>query len=389
MKGSKKSGAAKAAPDSDSPPNNLAEEVRKRVRALTSSITVPDPLAIRNLGVISTGFLLLDALLKIGGMPKGRVNTVEGAPGSGKTALIGAIIGAHQIADPHSVHAFIDVEGTASIPFFEILSVNTNPSRFIYFKPGSAEEACEIAMYCMGFEMDKKKHAWIRDPQLPNLATVTYDSWAGSPTDTVGMSPLARVGSEWWPQLANKASRTGTTIYAINQLREKPGVSFGDPRYGPGGHTFEHAQSIRLWVTASNTLKDPETKAKLGHDLRVEIRKSKVATHAPPVTLHLSYATGFDYLADALSYSELRGRSFKSKAKGESNVYVFGFKEKDDDEEVQIVKENGREAFLDAIREYPDAHEAFIKQAREIAASNLFSNDEESHNVQSPQGFEG
>lgn len=342
-----------------------ADDLRALVAKRTSAEAVPNYKTDRQHKIVSTGFLSLDFALGVNGFAEGRIHAIEGETGAGKTAVIAAAgIAAFQRKYPTSVHSFVDAEGTADIDFFNLLGVDTSPERLIIFRPDSAEEALAISMLVMGYEINK--NSYVLNPKLKPVCTNTYDSWAGSATDLVGMSPLARLGAEWWPRISGKARRVNTTVFAINQLREKPGVSFGDPRYGPGGKTFHFMQSTLLWATKTNVEKDEVTKMPVAHDLRLDIKKNKLAAPFHKIFLHLNYRTGFDRIVDAFTFLETRGVSMKVTADG--NSYSFKYQAEGSQEEVTA---KGRSAFLDALRGDPWAGEAFIETARQLAQEGI------------------
>ena len=336
-----------------------ANEIRARMAKLTSKESVPDPIAIQEVAVVSSGLLSLDYALGTGGFARGRLHSIEGPEGSGKTALAIHSVAHFQRLHNRSVHAFIDVEHTADYDFFSMLGADIDPRRLIILRPETAEEACAMVMGLMGYAIKDK--LWKRDPSLTPVSTITYDSWAGSPTEEVGRAQLARVGSEWIPKIAITAGRTGTTIFWINQIRDNPGVVFGDPRYAPGGRALKHAQTTRLWVSTVNVEKDEATKMRVAHDLQINVQKNKLAPPFRRVHLHLNYRTGFDRIVDAFTFMEKRGVDLKESKGG--NIYTFAFTEKESGsgEKVRI---SGEEAFLDALRGNPGAAQAFLEQAQ-------------------------
>lgn len=54
--------------------------------------------------------------------------------------------------------------------------------------------------------------------------------------------------SEAFPKIAGLAANYNACVFLLNQLREKPGVMFGDPLYSPGGRGLRHATSIRARI---------------------------------------------------------------------------------------------------------------------------------------------
>jgi recombination protein RecA len=335
--------------------DNIADNMRERIARLTSPLSVPDPLAIRNIETFSSGFYSLDKALSIGGWAKGRLHVIEGAPGGGKTAIALASVGAYQREFPNSIHALIDLEYTANIAFFEMLGVNCSPDRFIIIRPETAEEAFVIAMNLIGYE--EVKNEWIHNPRLKKVDTITYDSWASSATKNVGMASLARIGAIWIPRLVASAGRTQTSLFFINQLRLKPGVSFGDPRYSAGGETLKYAASTKTWVTATDFLRDDD-KVAYAHDMKVETKKSKIAPACAPIKLHLNYKSGFDHIVDILSFLEISKKSFKDNATG--NIYTLQYACEGGVEEI---RENGIEKFTQSIRENEFAMKELIRLA--------------------------
>jgi len=336
-----------------------ASEIRSRIAKLTSKESVPDPIAVQEVSVVSSGLLSLDHALGVGGFARGRFHSIEGPEGSGKTALAIAAVGNFQRLHPRSVHAFIDVEHTADYEFFSMLGADIDPKRLIILRPETAEEACTMVMSLMGYSIQNK--LWKRDLSIAPVSTITYDSWAGSPTEEVGRAQLARVGSEWIPKIATTAGRMETTIFWINQIRENPGMAFGDPRYSPGGRALKHAQTTRLWVSTTNVEKN-DLKMRVAHDLRIDVQKNKVAPPFRCVYLTLNYRTGFDRITDAFCAISKHGIDFKEAPGG--NVYTFSFREESGD--LEKIRKTGEKAFLDAIRGTPCAAEAFLRKAEEV-----------------------
>lgn len=338
-----------------------ASEIRSRIAKLTSQESVPDPISIQEISVVSSGLLSLDHALGVGGFARGRFHSIEGPEGSGKTALAVCAVGNFQRLHPYSVHAFIDVEHTADYEFFTMLGADVNPERLIILRPETAEEACLMAMTLMGYIIKDK--LWKRDPTIAPVSSITYDSWAGSPTEELGLAQLARVGSEWIPKISTTAGRMGTTIFWINQIREKPGISFGDPRYSPGGRALKHAQTTRLWVSTTNIEKEVGTKRRIAHDLRVDVQKNKVAPPFEQVHLHLNYRTGFDRIVDAFGFMIKHGVTYKESPGG--NIHTFTFTN-EESESGEKIREGSEKAFLDSIRGNPTAAEAFLHQAEDF-----------------------
>lgn len=54
--------------------------------------------------------------------------------------------------------------------------------------------------------------------------------------------------SETLPRWAGLAANYGAVVFFVNQLRDRPGISFGDPSYSPGGRSIKHTCSVRARI---------------------------------------------------------------------------------------------------------------------------------------------
>ena len=96
--------------------------------------------AVQNLNVISTGNLLLDICLGVGGLPRGRVVEIYGPESSGKTT-----VALHCIAEAQKgggVAAFIDAEHALDPAYARKLGVDID--NLYISQPDTGEQALEI-----------------------------------------------------------------------------------------------------------------------------------------------------------------------------------------------------------------------------------------------------
>src|SRR5690606_9610321 len=91
--------------------------------------------------VVSTGSLMLDMALGIGGLPKGRVIEIYGPESSGKTTLTLQVIAECQKAG--GTAAFIDAEHALDPTYAQKLGVNLDD--LLVSQPDTGEQALEIA----------------------------------------------------------------------------------------------------------------------------------------------------------------------------------------------------------------------------------------------------
>jgi len=102
--------------------------------------------AAANVEAVSTGILLLDVALGVGGMPCGRIVEVYGPESSGKTTVALHIIASVQ--NTGGIAAFIDAEHALDPLYARRLGVNIDD--LLVSQPDSGEQALEIADTLIG-----------------------------------------------------------------------------------------------------------------------------------------------------------------------------------------------------------------------------------------------
>ena len=94
-----------------------------------------------HIDAISTGAINLDAVIGVGGVPKGRISEIYGPESSGKTTLC-----LHVIANAQregGIAAFIDAEHALDIQYARKLGIDVD--NLLVSQPDTGEQALEIA----------------------------------------------------------------------------------------------------------------------------------------------------------------------------------------------------------------------------------------------------
>jgi recombination protein RecA len=86
---------------------------------------------------------------------------------------------------------------------------------------------------------------------------------------------VARLMSQALRKLAGSISKTNCVVIFINQLREKIGVTYGNPETTPGGRALKYFSSVRIDVRRSEFIKNGAEH--IGNRTRAKIVKNKVA----------------------------------------------------------------------------------------------------------------
>lgn len=344
------------------PPPSLAsstgvKHLRDRMASAFEKSAVPDPLDLGKVDVISSGSYCLDLALGIGGYPRGRITTFAGPQHAGKTALalLGAASAQRQIEATENRRArivVIDTEHAHSNSLAELIGCDTTPDTMLVLRPLVIEDALMMAMYALGFETKDKGRTWARVGEPADV--VLFDSWAGTATEGVGLAELARIGAAWLPTLAAYVNRANALMFFCNHIREKPGVMFGNPEYEPGGNAFQHARSVATLVHRTDVQRD-ENKIEIAHDLKVDIKKNKLAPPFKRAYLRLNYTEGFDRYLDVVRFFDAIGEPLKESPTG--SIYRFG-----------EVRANGEKAFIEALRKDADTFTTLVGIANQKIA---------------------
>jgi recombination protein RecA len=180
------------------------------------------------------------------GIPLGKMCEFYGEPGGGKSSLAYRVVGYAQRMGLDCL--WIDAEQSFSESLAEINGVDLDT--LILSKLINTEDPDKI--YYAEDILDQMISACKGNVKVIVLDSVAnlitkYRLEHGAEQKTMGQ--LALILSENLPKLAAYAARHGVLIIFINQIREKPGVMFGDPETTKGGNSLKHNCSIRLKIT--------------------------------------------------------------------------------------------------------------------------------------------
>jgi len=241
----------------------------------------------QTVSAISTGSLLLDDALGIGGLPKGRVIEIFGPESSGKTTV--ALHAIAEVQKEGGVAAFIDAEHALDPAYAERLGVNI--ADLLVSQPDTGEQALEIA------------EALVRSGSIDIIvvdsvaALVPRAEIEGDMGDShVGLQ--ARLMSQALRKLTGVISKFDTITIFINQLREKVGVIYGNPETTPGGRALKFYASVRLDVRKGEAIKDGTNI--IGNKIKIKIVKNKVAPPFKLVEIDMIYGNGFSKSGELL-----------------------------------------------------------------------------------------
>ncbi len=223
---------------------------------------------VQDVETIPTGSIGLDYALGVGGLPRGRITEIYGPESSGKTTL--AI---HVIAEAQKlggICAIVDAEHAFDRFYAEKLGVDVN--NLWIAQPDNGEQALDIAEQLIN-------SGAIDVLVIDSVAALTPKAEIEGEMGDKNVGLHARLMSQAMRKLTGTISRTRTCCIFINQIREKIGVSFGNPETTTGGNALKFYASVRIDIRASSAIKDGDEM--IGRLTKVKVVKNKVA---PPFT---------------------------------------------------------------------------------------------------------
>ena len=281
---------------------------------------------------ISTGSILLDAALGVGGYPRGRVMEIYGPEASGKTTLA-----LHAIAEAQKtggIAAFIDAEHALDPQYARALGVNTD--ELWVSQPDNGEQALEIVESLI-------RSGAVDIIVVDSVAALTPRAEIEGDMGDSHMGLQARLMSQALRKLTGIISKSKTCLVFINQIRMKIGVMFGNPETTTGGNALKFYASIRLEVRKIETISEGTEKA-IGNKVRVKVVKNKVAPPFKRVELEIIFGQGISAsgsLLDAAVANNIIAKSGSWYSYGEERIgqgreNVKGFLESNPDLYEQI-----------------------------------------------------
>ncbi|MCO6452008.1 MAG: hypothetical protein J5I90_14590 [Caldilineales bacterium] len=212
---------------------------------------------------IATGFPALDAALGIGGIPRGRITVLAGAPTSGKVTLAALILSRAQGRGGQAA-AYIDMPHACDADYLARCGVNLR--NLLVVRPESDRQALEMTLTLA---------------ERSEIAAILFDHWSALDTSRDSQRYAAGV----LDHLTGRLAKSQVTILALDDqpsfLRSGLAVTTG---------ALAHYTSLQLTVSRENwMLLGPDVRGCRAH---VNIQKNKFGPSglSVPIEIHFNSA---------------------------------------------------------------------------------------------------
>ncbi|MDQ7982785.1 MAG: recombinase RecA [Spiroplasma sp.] len=240
-----------------------------------------------NVKVTSSGSMLLNQALGIGGFPQGRIVEIYGPESTGKTTL--ALLTLAQGQKNQQKVAFIDAEHALDAQYCQKLGIDLD--QFLLSQPDSGEQALEILEMLV-------KTGIINLIVIDSVAALVPEvELKGEINDQI-IGAQARLMSKALRRLAPMIAKTNCTVIFINQIRQKIGVIYGNSEVTPGGKALKFYSSIRLEVRKGEQI--VENQIVIGHKIKIKVVKNKLAAPYKVAMIDFYFKSGISLINEII-----------------------------------------------------------------------------------------
>lgn len=231
--------------------------------------------------VIPTGSLILDVATGVGGYPLGRLIELWGIESGGKTTLTLIGLAEAQRKFPGKRTGFIDMEQTFDPTLAQGYGVDIE--KLDVFRPQSAEDVADA----MKMMLQSGFYSMI---VLDSIGAMIPEAEKEKDADEAVVALQAKIVTRMVKIAAVEATRSGTVVLLINQVRANVGGYGADTTTG-GGWALRHVTTLKLKVKRTGTalykVKIAGEDHLVGQEIAIEIEKNKVAPPKRTATINL------------------------------------------------------------------------------------------------------
>lgn len=239
--------------------------------------------------VISTGSILINNAIGIGGFPRGRIIEIFGPEASGKTTL--ALQAIAQAQKAGGICAFIDAEHALDPQYAKSIGINIDD--LIISQPDYGEQALDIAEMLI-------RSAAVDMVVVDSVAALVPKTELDGDMGDVHVGLQARLMSQALRKLTPVVHKSNSSLIFINQIRENiGGLSFGPKETTTGGKALKFYASLRIDIRRIEGIKG-KNEMQIGNVVKIKIAKNKMAPPFKQVNVNLIFGEGISKSFDLL-----------------------------------------------------------------------------------------
>lgn len=235
----------------------------------------------RDIEVVSTGNVLIDDVIGVGGIPYGRITEFNGPEGCGKSTLAMQVMA--QAQKQGRTCALVDAEHAFDPRYAEKLGMDVD--NMIVSQPAYGEQALEVVEALT----DTGEVGVI---VVDSVAALTPRAEVEGEMGDSHVGLHARLMSQAMRKLSGKVHSNDAALIFINQLRENIGMmGYGPKTTTTGGRALKFFASLRLELKPVGKIKKGDDL--VGDNIRVKTVKNRLSPPFQVVDTELIFGKGF------------------------------------------------------------------------------------------------